>query len=150
MNKFLVIVLLFNLSISFSQEKKMSFERLKALKMSYITEKVGLNEDEESIFWEIYDNYEKKIYENCRKKIRVIRKKYLLAVDSLTNEEAFKVIKEINNLEHLAIKLEEERDLKLLEKLSPNKILKVHHAEYHFNREMIYKMKKPNKDHQKQ
>ena len=40
---------------SFDQNGKMSFERLKALKMSYVTEKVGLYEKEETIFWKIYD-----------------------------------------------------------------------------------------------
>lgn len=142
MNKLLTIVLLLNLSIGFGQNKKISFERLKAFKMSYITEKVDLDENQESVFWEIYGEYEKKIYEKCRKKIREVRKKYLLTVDSITNEEAFEAIKQINDLEHLAIKLEEERDFKLLEKFSPNTILKVHHAEYHFNRDMLNRMKK--------
>ena len=50
----------------------MSFERLKALKMSYITEKIGLTEAEESVFWEIYDQYEKKMFIDCRKKINCL------------------------------------------------------------------------------
>ena len=50
MNKLLTIVLLLNLSIGFGQNKKMSFERLKAFKMSYITEKVDLDENQESVF----------------------------------------------------------------------------------------------------
>ena len=40
---------------SFGQNGKISFERLKALKMSYVTEKIGLYEKEETIFWKIYD-----------------------------------------------------------------------------------------------
>lgn len=131
-----------SLNNSYGQKGKMSFERLKALKMSYITEKIGLTEDEESIFWEIYDGYEKKIFVECRKKIKNVRRVYMRNLDSINNEEAFEIIQKINELEHNALKLEEERDKFLLEKLSAHKILKMHHAEYHFNREMIYKMKK--------
>jgi len=63
------------------------------------------------------------------------------SIDSITNTEAFQVIQSINKLEHLALKLEEERDKELLEKFPAQKILKMHRAEYHFNREMVYKMK---------
>ena len=70
MNRLLTIVMLLVLNSSFGQKGKMSFERLKALKMSYITEKIGLTEAEEPVFWDIYDQYEKKIFIDCRKKIK--------------------------------------------------------------------------------
>ncbi|MDA0201685.1 MAG: hypothetical protein O2806_07785 [Bacteroidetes bacterium] len=140
MNRILMIVMVLSLSTAYGQEK-MSFERLKALKMSYITEKIGLTEQEESVFWEIYDSYEKRIFIDCRKKIKNLRKSYMKSIDSITNTEAFQVIQSINKLEHLALKLEEERDKELLEKFPAQKILKMHRAEYHFNREMVYKMK---------
>lgn len=63
------------------------------------------------------------------------------STDSISNKEAFEVIQSINKLEHLALKLKEERDKELLEKFPAQKILKMHRAEYHFNREMVYKMK---------
>ena len=52
------------------------------------------------------------------------------------------MIQKINELEKHALRLKEERDKSLLEKFSANLILKMHHAEYHFNRDMVYKMKK--------
>ena len=61
MNKLLMILMVLVLSNTYAQKRKMSFERLKALKMSYITEKIGLSQEEESTFWEIYDQYESKI-----------------------------------------------------------------------------------------
>lgn len=136
-----MILMVLVLSNTYAQKRKMSFERLKALKMSYITEKIGLSQEEESTFWEIYDQFESKIYEESRKKIKTLRRSYIKNADSISNKEAFELIKKINELEHLAIQLEEERDELLLEKFSPNKILKMHFAEYHFNRDMIYKMK---------
>ena len=142
MNRLLTIALVLCVSTSFAQKSKMSFERLKALKMSYISEKIGLTEAEESVFWEIYDAYEKKIYVDSRKKIKNLRKNFIKSKDSISNEEAYGVIQKINELEHIALELEAERDKELIQKFSAHKILKMHHAEYNFNREMLYKMKK--------
>ena len=62
------------------------------------------------------------------------------------HEKAFEMIKKNNALEHRALELKEERDKLLLDKFSAIKILKMHHAEYRFNREMVYKMKKKQND----
>ena len=150
-NRFTLIIALLNMNFTFSQESKMSFERLKAIKMTFITEKIGLNENEEAFFWRIYNDYEKKIYERSTQKIRYVRKKYFKEIDSISSLEAYKVINQMNNLEHLALELKEKRDLKLLDSLSPNKVLKVQHAEYRFKREMIFKIiKKTNQEAEKQ
>ena len=142
MNRLLIILMLLILNSSYGQKSKMSFERLKALKMSYITEKIGLTQAEEPIFWEIYDQYEKKIFIECRKKIRNLRKSHMNSQDNFSNSEALEVIRKINELEQHALQLKEERDKSLLEKFSAKLILKMHHAEYYFNRDMVYKMKK--------
>ena len=119
--------------------------------MTFITEKIGLNENEEAFFWRIYNDYEKKIYERSSEKIRSIRKKYFKEIDNISSLEAYKAINQMNNLEHLALELKEKRDLKLLDSLSPNKVLKVQHAEYRFKREMIFKIiKKTNQEAEKQ
>ena len=150
MNRILIILVIVSFSNSYGQQNKMSFERLKALKMSYITEKIGLSEEEESVFWGIYDQYEKRIFNNCRKEIKKIRRTYMKSLDNVTNLEALEIIHKINELEHDGLNLKEERDKLLLEKFSAQKILKMHHAEYHFNREMLYKMKKKKEAHEKE
>ena len=143
MNKILILVIMtFSFSTGFGQGKT-SFERIKALKMAYISEKIDLTDEEETIFWEVYDEYELKIYKECRKKLKEIRKKYSNNIDSLTKEEAINVLEKVYKIEHLAVDFEEERDKTLLINLSPKKILKIHLAEYHFNREMVYNRKKP-------
>ena len=146
MNRILTLLFVLMTTIGYGQKSKMSFERLKALKMSYITEKIGLTEGEESVFWEIYDQYEERIFDDCRINIKNLRKTYMKSKDSISNEKAFEMIKKNNALEHRALELKEERDKLLLDKFSAIKILKMHHAEYHFNREMVYKMKKKQND----
>ena len=142
MNKILIFVMTFSFSTGFGQGKT-SFERIKALKMAYITDKIDLTDDEETVFWQVYDEFELKIYNECRKKLKEIRKQYSKSIDSLTKEEAINVLKEVYKIEHLAVNFEEERDKALLINIPAKKILKIHHAEYHFNREMVYKRKKP-------
>lgn len=142
MNKILIFVMTFSFSTGFGQGKT-SFERIKALKMAYITEKIDLTDEEETIFWQVYDEFELKIYNECRKKLKEIRKQYSKSIDSLTKKEAINVLKEVYKIERLAVNYEEERDKALLINIPPKKILKIHHAEYHFNREMVYKRKKP-------
>lgn len=150
MNRFILILAILNISYTLSQEGKMSFERLKAIKMTFITEKIGLNENEEAFFWRIYNDYEKKIYERSSEKIRSIRKKYFKEIDSISSLEAYKAINQMNFLENLALELKQKRDLQLLDSLSPNKVLKVQHAEYRFKREMISKIvKKTNNEAEK-
>lgn len=146
MNRLLIIALLLVSNNSFGQKSKMSFERLKALKISYITERIGLTEAEESVFWEIYDQYEKRIFDDCRINIKNLRKTYMKSKDIMNNDKALEMIKKINALEQHALQLKVERDKSLLEKFSAVKILKMHHAEYHFNREMVYKMRKKQED----
>lgn len=142
MNRILTLMFILTAVVGYGQKNKMSFERLKALKMSFIAEKIGLMEEEESIFWEIYDQYEKEIFVTCRKEIKNIRKNNSSSVDDISDEEAIEIIKKINELESHAIKLRMERDKHLLEKFSAQMILKMHQAEYRFNREMVYKIKK--------
>ena len=145
MNKFLIFVMTLSFSMSFGQGKT-SFQRIKALKMAYITEKIDLTDDEEAFFWKVYDQYELKIYNDCRKKLREIKKQYE-SIDSLTKEEAMNVLKKVYKIESLGVDLKEERDKALLLNLPPTKILKIHSAEYYFNRDMVYrsvnKRKKP-------
>ena len=145
----IVLLMVSYTKTSFCQNGKVSFERLKALKMSYVTEKVGLYDKEKTIFWKIYDEYEKKMFVICRKNIRDLRKDYMRSQDSISDVEALQVVKKINELELKALKIKEERDMALLEKFSAKLILKMHRAEYHFNREMIYKMKKSKEESQK-
>ena len=79
----------------------------------------------------------KKIYQRSSQKIRSLRKKYFKEIDSVSSLEAYKAINQMNFLENLALELKQKRDLQLLDSLSPNKVLKVQHAEYKFKREMV-------------
>lgn len=137
MNKFLIFLMTISFNTSFGQGKT-SFERIKALKMAYIAEKIDLTDDDEAFFWEVYDQYELRIYNDCRKKLREIKKQYK-SIDSLTKEEAINVLKKVYKIENLGVDLKEERDKALLVNLPPTKILKIHSAEHQFNKEMVYR-----------
>ncbi len=66
-----ILFLLITLSV-FSQDKfKERHEKLKALKVSYITERLGLTSQEAEKFWPIYNVYQLKIH-NMRNELRAI------------------------------------------------------------------------------
>ena len=89
------------------------------------------------------------MFVDCRKNIKDLRKDYMKSRDSVSDYEALQVIKKINELEVKALQIKEERDMALLKQFSAKLILKIHRAEYQFNREMVYKMKKSKAERQK-
>ena len=69
----LICLVVFILSFSFAQEHKEQIrERIKARKIAFITDKVGLTSKEAETFWPIYNEYnmEKKDIQKTRKKLR--------------------------------------------------------------------------------
>ena len=71
MNRFLFIVLILSLNFSYGQKDNMSFDRLKALKMTYITEKLGLNENQETFFGRFTTITRTKYTKNLEKKLEL-------------------------------------------------------------------------------
>ena len=68
----IIFLVVFIFSISFAQEHKEQIrERIKARKIAFITDKVGLTSKEAEIFWPIYNEYnmEKKDIQKTRKKL---------------------------------------------------------------------------------
>ena len=64
-NFFLINIILFNSNYLFSQEnRRPSFERMKAMKMTFISERIPFTSEEEIFFWEIFGKYETKLYKD--------------------------------------------------------------------------------------
>lgn len=58
--KKLLLILIFSLSISAFAQNKERYERIKALKIAFITERLQLTETEAQKFWPIYNAFESK------------------------------------------------------------------------------------------
>lgn len=147
MKKFILPILLFFFSLNILAQKN-SREKIKALKISFITEKLDLTEKEAQQFWPIYNDHDKAVSKIKYQDIRNIRREIRNNIGTLTNDQAKSLIIELNKAEN---ELHKERigfSSKLLKIISPKKIILLKIAEDDFKRKILERFK--NKDHNKE
>ena len=137
-----ILLLLVSLSITAQQNNK---ERLKALKVSIITEKLDLSEKEAQELWPIYNAFEKKMYEIRHNQIRAIRKEIKDSIDNLTDKKAKELLKKLNDTEIETHKARITYANSLLTILSPKKIILLKIAEEDFKKKMLEEYRKRRK-----
>ena len=126
---------------TYAQDDK--HDRIKSLKIGYITQELDLTTKEAQNFWPVYNEHQELIrgFHNENRKLRKsIRKNG--GIDTMTNAEAEKTLnqfilidKNLKNAEATMYK-----DMKLI--LPAKKILKLHSAEHDFNRKILEEMRK--------
>jgi hypothetical protein len=143
MKKALVISILFLSSLGISAQRQNNFEKIKALKTAYITDKVGLTSKEAEVFWPVYNKFERELYQlkvkNRRKLMQEIKSKG--GVNQLTETEADILLQRYKKLNE-NIFLKEQEKIRALEKvLDAKKLLKLYRAEETFKKELLNKLK---------
>lgn len=132
----ITLALCFSLS-TFAQENK-----IKSLKVAFITEKLNLTEKEAQQFWPVYNAYDNTVnnlkFNELRKVVHEIRESYASVSDDKANELLNKAL-EIEDKIH-------SENIKLIKKLrgiiSSKKILALKNAEEDFNRKMLEEFNK--------
>lgn len=140
----LSVLLLFTV-LSFGQDYKEKREKIKALKVAYITEQLDLTTDEAQKFWPIYNANDEKQFELRHKKMRSIINKFENGgLEKLSEKEASSLIDQVENIEDELHDYKKKyiKDLKTV--ISAKKIIKLKKAEDEFNRKLMkqYKGKK--------
>jgi len=142
-NKILAITLLLTTFLSFGQHNKESREKIKALKVAYLTQELKLNAVEAQQFWPLYHKHKEKIdnyQEKGRSKFRKFRK-----LENLEEVEAKKLVFLKATLDK---KIIIEKELFISEVsafLSYNKIMKLYLSEREFARKLMRKYGKGRK-----
>lgn len=123
---------------SFSQEDDRR-ERIKALKVAYLTEQLELSKTEAQQFWPIYNAFEDQ--EQSLRKERYSKRKET-DFEALSEQEAKKMIEDMISAEKKKHELRENfiRDLQKI--LPAKKIIKLKIAEDEFNKKMFEEYKK--------
>ncbi len=136
------MLLLITTASVFAQRQN-RFERIKALKTAYITEKVDLSPAEAEKFWPIYNKYEKELH-----RLKVIKRREILqglqnkgGIDSMSDSDAEKIKKEVSVLRATIFDKEQKKYSELEKVLSAKKILKLYGAEENFKRELMRLLK---------
>ncbi|MDO5969714.1 sensor of ECF-type sigma factor [Flavivirga aquimarina] len=145
MKKIILPILLFFFSLNMLAQQNR--EKIKALKISFITEKLDLTEQEAQQFWPVYNNYDKTTNKIKYQDLRSIRREIRSSIDTMTDKRAKELITKLNEAEKELHKQRMELSSKLLKIISPKKIILLKVAEDDFKRKILDHYK--NKEHKK-
>ncbi|HBD25349.1 sensor of ECF-type sigma factor [Flavobacterium sp.] len=136
------IIFLLVASLSFSQGFKEKREKVKALKVAYITEQLELTTDEAQKFWPIYNAFDENQSELRHEKMRAILDRFKPGnVEKLSEKDASNSLIQMEKIEEDLFNLKKKfiKDLQVV--ISAKKIIKLKKAEEDFNRELLKQMR---------
>ena len=139
-----LILSLFVLCISFSTlaQQHDRREKIKALKVSFITEKLDLTESEAQKFWPIYNIYEKNTFKTRHIELRNIGKKIKENSSTLTDAECQVLLDELIAAEKKLYEENTQLIIKLKKIISPKKIILLKAAEEDFKKKLFDEYRK--------
>lgn len=121
-------------------------EKVKALKVAYLTNSLSLTATEAEKFWPIYNAYDQKQFELRHEKMKMIKDKLESeSVDNLTDKQASAMISQIESVEDDLYQNRKKFMTSLKAVLSPVKILKLKKAEDDFNKTLLRQYKNKGK-----
>lgn len=122
------------------EDKESKREKIKALKVAFITERLELTPDEAQTFWPVYNIYDSRvndIYDTERKVMRELRTDF----DSMDEAAATKMLQTIQSLEKQKLDARAQLLSGLKDKITSKKTLVLFKAENDFRRDLIRKLR---------
>lgn len=120
-------------------------EKIKALKIAYITKDLNLSSSEAEKFWPVYNSFDEKQFDIRMVKMRKIRKEIKSKpLENLSDSEANSLLNQLDNLEDDSYKNKKKLVAELRKIISPVKILKLKKAEDDFNKSLLKQYRKRN------
>ena len=136
------IIFLLVTSLSFSQGFKEKREKVKALKVAYITEQLELTTEEAQKFWPIYNAFDENQSELRHEKMRAILDRFKPGnVEKLSEKDASNSLIQMEKIEEDLFNLKKKFIKDLQSVISAKKIIKLKKAEEDFNRELLKQMR---------
>lgn len=137
MKKIIITLLFASLTLTAFSQGNGRKERIKALKVAHITEKLNLSSKEAQQFWPIYNAYDENMSSLKHEEIRKIRLDIKQNYNTLTDKKAQEFLNRLTEAEN---KIHNERknlvsNLKPI--ISPKKILLLKIAEEEFKRKLF-------------
>ncbi len=141
-----ILVLLVS-TFSLAQGHKEKQEKIKALKVAYITEQLELTPTEAQKFWPVYNDYQEKQFDLRHEKMRAILKKLEAgSVETLSEKEASSLLVQMQSIEENLFALQKKFIKDLQGIMSDKKIMKLKKAEGDFNRHLLKQMREKHKN----
>lgn len=137
----IIFIISFSL-ISFSQQNR---DKIKTLKIAFITEKLDLSEKEAQQFWPIYNSFEDEQYQIRRNSFQGRNK---INFETLTEKEASSLLKEMRSVETKRHALKTKFIDDLTKILPAKKIIMLDKVEDDFKHKMFeeYRRRRPDKE----
>lgn len=142
MKKILLILFLIISSWSTFSQNSEKREKIKALKVAFITERLDLTQSEAQKFWPIYNAYENKKDEQRR--LGYEKRKQIS--EDMTEIQAREMLKDFISFERERENLRTNFVENLLKVMPAKKIIQLKLADDEFNRKMLYEYKKRHGD----
>jgi hypothetical protein len=120
-------------------------ERIQAMKIAYITERLELTSAEAEKFWPVYNDYNSKKYKVMHE-IRILRRDYIENHENMNDEEHLELLEKFIKLQKEDADLLPSYQEKFIEVLPAKKVMKLYIAEIQFKNYLLEKLR----DHQGQ
>ncbi|WP_166964874.1 hypothetical protein [Yeosuana marina] len=136
MKKILTIIFVLGFYlVSFSQDNR---DKIKTLKIAFITEKLNLTEKEAQAFWPVYNSFEE---EYMRLRRQSYEKRKNIDFQNITDKDAEALLNEIRVIEKKKYTLKENYVNDLLKVISPKKIILLNKVEDDFKHKIFEEFK---------
>ncbi len=135
-SKIWVFIMLFLTVVSVLGQGRPGMDRIKSLKVAFITERVGITSKEATMFWPVYNEHEEALAQIRRKERVEIRSK-MADFENLSENEASKILDQLIGLE------QDKQELNIIfisnirEVISPKKTFLLIKAEEDFKKRLL-------------
>lgn len=144
--KTLILFFLCSVSVGFAQKHE-GREKIKALKIAYITEHLGLTPQEAEKFWPVYNKHDERIVQ-----LRFVEMKNIKhqlnekSVQDISEQEAEKLLNDFINLEKELYEEQKQMNIDLKKIISAKKIILLKKIEDDFTRQLLEQIKDKHKN----
>jgi len=146
MKKLIILSLLFFLTFNAFAQHKEREERIKTLKIAFITERLAFTETEAQKFWPIYNAFQE---ENNKLRRDSYDKRKVEDFESMTEGEAKSLLNDMSSIENQRHKLREKFMKDLLTVIPAKKVILLKTTEDEFNKRMFEEFKKRRQEKEK-
>lgn len=140
--RLLIVLFLLSIPVFAQHHSDEKNEKIKSLKISFITTELALTPDESVRFWPVYNAYDDKQFELRHKKMNLFKDKMNDDnLNKMTDKEAAAFLSQMENSEDELYQIRKKFMASLNGILSPIKIIKLKKAENDFNRKLLQQYK---------
>jgi len=135
-----LILILFFISCGMQAQHDKS-ERIKAVKIAYITEQLDLSSSEAEKFWPIYNAHEDEMHSLRKNERAEMHQKTIEGIDEMTDAEANQLLDQLLDYKTKELTQDQELLTNLRKVLAPQKILKLKKIEKDFRKKLLERYK---------